>query len=109
MSLDTDLFTATSETPIFSAISERGHHAVAFPWPSNSRFAMRRSITHCRVLNAPDSWSGLTHETEPRKYWPPSLAFAPMNYGLQESLWAFFMMIDIVLVFLAIVVSAHDE
>ncbi len=69
--------TAFSDTPIVSAISERGHHAVAFPCPSNSRFAMRRSITHCPVPNAPDSWSGLIHETEPRKYWPSSLTFEP--------------------------------
>ena len=77
MSLDTDFFTAFSDTPIVSAISERGHHAIAFPWPSNSRLAMSSSITHWRVLNALDSWSGLIHDTEPRKYWPSSLTFEP--------------------------------
>lgn len=71
---------------------------------------MRRSITHCPVPNTPESWSGLTHETEPRKYFPSSLTLAPMRYCLlSKSPDEFFMMIDIVLVFLAIVVSAHAE
>ena len=71
---------------------------------------MRRSITHCPVPNAPDSWSGLTHETDPRKYCPSSLTLAPMRYCLlSESPEEFFMTMDIVLVFLEIVVSAHAE